>query len=273
MMSKTTGILVCAALCLALSAATSAKAGASFSNTLTGFTGDSSQGATQSALAAAGFEVDSTSSAAAAAFSSSGAAFGTTTAGDNGRNYLRTIDDYGLAPFQAFVTFESSDLGVKQGFFGVGRGQIALFGVPDWSTQFASSFTQPENGKLTIFVTNNDVHNNFGDSATAAGLGGGVHRLRMTLDSAGQMLEYAIDVNYLGGAFVADGANAVSIGSLYGPTGWPGERSQIYIGGDDGIVFRDFAVTVVPEPAAMTLLAIGSVTALRRRRRGGVFAV
>jgi hypothetical protein len=78
----------------------------------------------------------------------------------------------------------------------------------------------------------------------------------MTLDNVAQTLEFAIDMNYAGGSFVADGAQSVSVSSLYGATGWPDERSQIYFGGDDGVLFRDFAVNVIPEPASAALIAI-----------------
>jgi hypothetical protein len=153
----------------------------------------------------------------------------------------------------------------------MGSGDTALFGVPDWSTQFASTFVQPEvsggNGAFTTFRTQNDA-NQFVNNPLLA-YGPGTHRFRMTFDSVARTMIYAIDLSYAGGAFAADfTAPAVDLNHIdcptgcgnpempisadfFGPDGWPGEPSRLYFGGDDEVVFKDFSVTVSAPPAVL----------------------
>jgi hypothetical protein len=247
--------------------AAGAHAATSFSNSLTGFSGDTSQASTQAALAAAGLEADSLATGPAVTFSASGAKFGSAAAGDAGRNYIRTLEnDYATTSFEAFITIEAPALDTptddQASFFGLGRGQIALFCFPDWSTHFSSVFGLTEPGKLTTFRTQDDV-NAFSD--TAGAIGNGTHRFRFVFDSAAQTATFSLDLNYAGGPFTADvTALPVNVSTLYSGTGWPGEPSHMYFGGDDGVVFRDLVVRVIPEPSSLALLLIAA-TALTRR--------
>ena len=135
--------------------------------------------------------------------------FGTLFGGDGGRNYMRTVaSDYATVPFVAEITLDVTGpvLSNQQAFFGLGRGDTALFGVPDWSTQNASTWVQPEisggNPLFTTFRSNNDANQfvNF----PAAGYASGTHRMRMTFDPVAKTMIYAIDFNYAGGPFTAD---------------------------------------------------------------------
>jgi hypothetical protein len=150
----------------------------------------------------------------------------------------------------------------------MGSGDIALFGVPDWSTLNASTLMQPEisggNPFLTTMRTQNDANNwvNF----PAPGYASGTHRLRMTFDPAAKTMVYAMDMNYAGGPFVADitaptvdlnhidcpsgcGNPAQPISAdFFAPDGWPTEPSRIYFGGDDEVTYKDFSVTVSALP-------------------------
>jgi hypothetical protein len=201
-----------------------------------------------------------------------GAHFGTVTAGDGGRSYVRTIDsDYATASFVAGITFTTTS-DEQQVFFGLGTGDVALFGTPDWSTLFSSASFWPEinNGKITRFKTANDV-NVFADTLVP-GIAHGTHRLEMTFDATTQFLQVAIDLNYAGGPFVADTVTSnfpIATANLFAADGWPTEPSRIFFGGDDGAVLRDLNITVVPEPASMVLVASGAMalTAIRRRKR------
>jgi hypothetical protein len=251
-------------------------AATSFSNSLTGFTGDSTMPATQAAVSAAGFNFFSTAGLAedftsdpTVTFDANGARFGVLFAGDGGRNYMRTNDsDYATVSFVAEISLtvgaNGATLGNQQPFFGMGSGDTALFGVPDWSTQFASTFVQPEiaggNPAFTTFRTQNDANQFVNNPFT--GYGPGTHRMRMTFDSSAKTMIYAIDLHYAGGAFAADyTAPAVDLNHIdcptgcgnpempisadfFGPDGWPGEPSRIYFGGDDEVAFKDFSVTV-----------------------------
>src|SRR5262245_36480942 len=184
-----------------------ASAASSLSNSLTGFTGDSTQAGTQAAVGAAGFNFFSTAGLApdftsdpTVTFDTNGAHFGTLFAGDGGRNYMRTNDsDYATVSFVAEITVTVGAGGIlvsnQQPFFGMGSGDTALFGVPDWSTQFASTFVQPEiNGSgdafFTTFRTQNDANAWVNNPAT--GYSAGTHRLRMTFNSVARTMTYAI---------------------------------------------------------------------------------
>jgi hypothetical protein len=253
-----------------------AHAATSFSNSLRGFTGDSTQAATQQAVAQAGFDFYSTDgfnleqlTDPTVTFDAAGAHFGLHFfqeggGGDNGRNYMRTLEsDYATVNFVAEITIEG-DLGaagpVASAFFGLGSGDTALFGVPDWSTFNSSTFMTPEPGFVKTWKSANDV-NQWSDNDPVPGLGGpGVRRLRMSYNAASRTIVYSIDDNYAGGAFAADytapvvDLNSVSCpegcgggteASLYDEfDGWPVEFSKIYFGGDDQMTFRDFSVTV-----------------------------
>jgi hypothetical protein len=255
----------------ALAMGSAADAASSLANSLTGFAGDSSQPATQAALAAAGLNVSSTDAEPSITFDLDGAHFGLATAGDAGRNYVRTSDsDYATLGFIAEITIEttSDDQAV---FIGLGAGETALFGTPDWSTQFSSAsfWLEFTNDKFTRFRTANDV-NAFGDTLVTGGLDPGLHRFRMTFDPASNSLLGEIDKNYAGGPFFADAVTSnfpINTSSLFGADGWPGEPSRIFFGGDDGAIFRDLSITVIPEPGTAVLMLGGFVALAGRRCR------
>ena len=138
---------------LLLSTSAAAYAASPYTNTLTGFTGDTIEPATQAALAAAGLEADDLTLDHLVSFGASGTTFGLLNPGDFGRNYLRTIEnDYATVSFAAFITIDAPGLNEnnhdiprgQQSFFGLGRGQFGTFGVPDWGQGFASVFWCPK---------------------------------------------------------------------------------------------------------------------------------
>jgi hypothetical protein len=267
-----------------LSLALVADAASSLSNSLTGFTGNSTQPGTQAAVGGAGLNFFSTTgfndngtpadtsddSNDTVVFDAGGAHFGTLFAGDGGRNYMRTNDsDYATVPFTAEITFDATD--DRAVFFGIGAGDRALFGTPDWSTLFSSASFWPEtaNDKFVRFRTFNDM-NAFADTSVP-GFDAGTHRFRMTYNQAINQLLGEIDVNYAGGPFVADATLLnfpISTASLFGPDGWPSEPSRIFFGGDDGVVFRDLSIMIIPEPSAGAILLIGVAVMTCRGRTG-----
>src|SRR5690606_38418599 len=129
--------------------------------------------ATQAAMEAAGFTFFSTeglndefTSDPTVVVDGNGATFGALFGGDGGRNYIRTVQsDYATVSFVAEISVTYGVGAVfsnQQAFFGMGSGDTALFGVPDWSTLFASTWVQPEdsggNPLLTTFRTQNDAN-------------------------------------------------------------------------------------------------------------------
>jgi hypothetical protein len=197
-------------------------------------------------------------------YDAAGAHFGTGIAGDGGRSYQRTmIRGFANVSFVAEITFETTtdDQAV---FIGLGAGDMALFGTPDWSTQFSSAsfWAETANDKFVRFRTANDV-NTFGDTPVTGGLDPGTHRFRMTFDKSTAQLLGEIDKNYAGGPFVADAVTSnfpIVTTSLYGPDGWPTEPSRIFFGGDDGATFRDLSINYVPEPATAAILLLSFAT-------------
>lgn len=264
-------------LATGLLAGTSSFAASSITNSLKGFTGNSTLPATQAAVNAAGFDFFSIDGLAedftsnpTVSFDAAGAHFGQQYAldgggGDGGRNYMRTLEsDYAAVSFIAEITFEA-DLGVPgaapmQIFFGMGSGDTALYGVPDWSTQYSSTFVTPESGFLKSWKSANDINQWIDNDPVPALTGAGTHRLRMNYNATTRTIVYSIDMNYVGGAFAADYSappmdlNAVNCpegcgggtdGTLYDESdGWPTEPSRIFFGGDDQAIIRDFSVLV-----------------------------
>jgi hypothetical protein len=209
-------------------------------------------------------------------YDASGAHFGTGAPGDDGRTYQRT-NARNFAQVQSFtaeITFEITNAD-QEVFIGLGAGDKALFGTPDWSTQLSSASFWPEfeNDKFVRFRTANDI-NVFADSIVA-GFEAGVHRFRMTYNKSVSQLLGEIDVNYAGGPFVADVVSSnfpIVTTSLNGPDGWVkgllSEPARIFFGGDDGATFRDLSVTVVPEPATGLIVLMGmTIVSFRRTFR------
>jgi hypothetical protein len=239
--------------------APAASAATNLTNSLTGFTANSTQAATQTALAAAGLGVTSTlgfheDPEAQAVFDptiqfdANGANFGGLLAGDGGRNFIRTAEaDYANVSFVAEVTWVTTDMLSQAGYFGLGSADYGSFRIADWGTPnsaiqlFLEVPTEPE-----VFVLKNDNTTATFDAGTAApGLVSGTNRLRMSYDWFQKKATFAVDVAYAGGAFVADVTTpAVNVSDLYGPDGWPTEPARVYFGGDDGTTFKDLQITV-----------------------------
>jgi hypothetical protein len=249
-------------LLLLFGTASGALAATNVTNSLTGFTGNSTQAATQTALAAAGFTVSSTEGNAGTydptiTFDASGAHFGTGFTGDGGRNYMRTNDsDYAKVNFTAQVTMVVPDIDAQDAYVGLGPGDINpdFFRTPDIFTNNSSVMYWGEN---EIATPNIEVLNNAnGQSRSvfinpATGLGNGTHRMQLAYDRFQKLATFSFDLNYAGGPFTPDYTTSISTASLYSPDGWPTEPSRVFFGGDDGIVFKDFNVQVSTTPITL----------------------
>jgi hypothetical protein len=240
-----------------------AMAASSFTNSLTGFTGNSTQTATQTAVAAAGFNFSATQGSfedppgtfldPTIEFAATGAQFGNLIASDGGRNYMRTNDtDYANVSFVAEVTWITSDIASQASYFGLGSAEFGSFRIADWGTAFSAAqlfqeinLTTPE----VFTLKNRNTLVLFDEGTDAPGLDTGTNRLRLTYDWFRKTADFAIDVNYAGGEFVADvTVPTVNTLNLYGADGWPTEPGRIYFGGDDGGIYKDFQVTVSSTP-------------------------
>lgn len=204
----------------------------SIANPLTGFSGNSTQASTQGAVGSAGFNFFSTAglndpdftSDPTVVFDTNGATFGSLFGGDGGRNYVRTIEsDYVTTSFVAEVTFVTTNLAGQDAFIGMGSGDTALFGWPDWSTQLSSVIFTPEItdsgvAQFTTMFTTNDTPV-FANTA-APSLMSGTNRIRMTYDVTNQSVVFAMDYDYTGGPFVQDqAAPTLQVNTLFADSG------------------------------------------------------
>ncbi len=250
------------------------------SDALTGFTGNSTQLATQTALGGVGLEFSSTMGLfedppgsgtffdPTIQFDSSGANYGALAGGDNGRNYIRTIDeDYANVSFTAEVTWTTLDMFSQAGYFGLGAAEFGSFRIADWGTPFSGVQLFLEVDPINPFVFTAKNKNGFNDfdngtEAPPFASGAGTHRLRLSYDWFQKKATFSIDADYAGGAFVADvTAPAVSTLDLYGSDGWPTEPGRVYFGGDDGTNYKNLQITVsTPSMRLGDLTADGNIT-------------
>lgn len=264
-MTRATTVLGAGLAAAILAAGGASRAATSVSNSFTGFTGNSTQGATQTAISTAGFNIATLTGAGPGEppvdpidptiqFGPSGATFGNLILRDGGRNYIRTNDsDYAFASFTAAVTIVANDINEQDIYFGLGAGdpQPTYFRIADFSTQKSSVqfFGESEN------IGNTDPPPNLEVSRTADNvikvsdtnfpdLDQGTHRIQISLDRFARKFTVAFDLNY-NGTFAADvTTQAMDVSDLYGPTGWQYEPSRIFFGGDDGMIVKDFQVNV-----------------------------
>lgn len=239
----------------------SARGADTITNSLTGFTGNSSVPATQTALAAANLEVsDLETTAALVNFGAQGVTFGNSQPVNEGRNYIRTVDDdYANFSFVAEITMVANNIDENNGYFGFGAGIPALpitlgYRTPDWTTPNSSVMYWGENSlEFPTFQTNvndnttpaNDTGRGTFTSTDAPGQGNGSHRIQIAYDWFAKKATISLDINYAGGPFTADlTAPIINTLPLYGPDGWPTEPARVYFGGDRDVIFKDLSIQV-----------------------------
>ena len=181
---------------------------------------------------------------------------------------IQTVDhDWNTNDFIMEVSWDyaaGSDPGFESVFIGIGDasssgspyGTSIAYGVQITRTEM---YEYISTGSAAIYV---------GDGITAmSDISAGVTRLRAT--RVGEDITWELDAGY-NGTFAADYTRTnTNISGLFNNDG---TNSHLFFGAgkkwfDPGLVsFDDLAITAVPEPATMALLAIGGVMALRRKR-------
>ena len=199
-------------------------------------------------------------------FDTSGATFGVGQGGDDGRNLIRTIEaDYNTVSFDAYVTAVSFDGTDQTVFLGLGAGHRGDWGVPEIDNSGDGNggdgtFIEVSGATFSSWIVDNGNFDWGASIVEGAGPGAGTHRFKMAYNAGAQTVVFSYDANYDGTFAVDLSLPAVDVSGLF----TDGEASKIYFGADDGGLLKDF--TVVPEPATMTLLGLGVLGLIKRRR-------
>lgn len=228
----------------------------------------------------AGFSLASGSSGQTPTYTASGIEFAGN--GDGARNYVRTDDtDYHLVGMTAFLTVQTQ-LGKSfdddsQLFFGLGTGVIGQYGVPDRQETDGMYLNLNNSGGLAAIQMTPAGRSELEvlDYISAADQTQvTVTAVRMIYDLAGGTIQYDVDFDYAGdGTYVAFSADQ-SIGPVDIPaatiTAWNGgSPSSIVFGGDSDdnsrLVVRN--LLVIPEPATLGVIGLGSMAMVLKRRR------
>jgi len=160
--------------------------------------------------------------------------------GEFNRQYIRTVDsDYANYDFTCEATVTTT---------GLSNWSIAYLGMGPTGIDELNSGEPQSYPRLDANVWNSIDSLYLRDGAVFSGVGNvpvsdGTHRLRMTWDAATQQAEFAIDVDYAGGAFEFDYAIARD-GS---DNGFDVTNSNLHFGGGNGLVFDDVSVSIAPD--------------------------
>jgi hypothetical protein len=204
--------------------------------------------------------------ASSVAFTSSGASFnGLGMIGNaEGRAYIRTIYSNMLSSgFVAEITMS----------FAANQPSIAWYGIGADSVN-SSFYNEPTGASMMIVPHTNtggelDGRIQYGDRSNSINQDGGIfhnasslaYKMRLTWDIDTSFALFEVDTNYTGGEFIADTSKTI----FGGDNGFNSTNSRLFFGGSDGVTFKD--LSIVPEPSALSLLAVGLGVVLRRRRR------
>ena len=198
-------------------------------------------------------------------FSSSGVTFnGAGMIGNaEGRAFIRTKgSNYLSKSFVAEISMNFDPTKPNISWFGVGGNSLdqVYYYEPDGPCLQIAPHTA-SGGELDGRISYNDK-NSLGvrDGGIFFNVTSTNYKMRITWDAVSGYAIFEVDSNYLGGSFVADATR-----SLFGlDNGFNEFNSRLFFGGSDGVSFKDFSI--VPEPSALSLLAVGLGVVLRRRR-------
>lgn len=222
----------------------------SLTDDLKSYTGDSSLIETRHELLRADLEVASVESDTLIAFDDSGAAFGTASAGDGGRNIIRTVaSDYADGSFEFYATASGFSAAGENIFVGIGAGDLGAYGVPDWSpngeTTNASIIIQVQESEIGVWSQATNTVNNW--DYTDVGLiglsSGTVQRIKVEYDASTQEATIRLDEDFDGVTFTED----TVLGPFAAPD-FPASSSRVYISGDDGIILSDLDILGTSAP-------------------------
>ena len=205
--------------------------------------------------------------ASAVIFSSNGLAFnGAGMIGNSeGRAYVRTKKTDMLSnSFVAEITMSFVPGQQSSAWYGIGADSIntSFYNEPAGAAMQIAPHTAT-GGEFDGRIAYGDVDaNRVGDGGRFFYVNSTVYKMRITWNSINSTALFEVDSNYAGSEFVSD----ASISFFGGDNGFNASNSRLFFGGSDGVTFKD--LNVVPEPSALSLIAVGlGGLALIRRRR------
>ena len=245
---------------------TMAPASGSFTNILTGFTGNSDDMDVVFQLEKAGLETGSVNADATIDFDGSGATFGDGS-GFAGRDLLKTIaTGYQNVSFEAYATLTFAGQSDLSGFLGMGQGiqtgvpdnysvpELNLGGVNGVVAQFKDTTAGDiPNSQLFRIIDGNPADNG-GTNIVSAPIGSiETIRARLIYDAVAETVNVAYTKNYTGGAFVADQDMGTVSTSLTDTNAvaysmWDDAPVRVYVGGGEGTIVSDFEIVVTSAP-------------------------
>lgn len=212
----------------------------------------------------------------------------------NRRSYVGTVgSDYGTSTnnWIARIEVQNSGFSGAQLFFGLGTGTTVDFDDPIYGTPQGTTSTEP----VSFIMMYDPSYNNGGDRSvgtvrkqssegywagevnltdaqfdTVVGTTGGpaaaaFYRYSMAYDYLAQTLTFDVDqISAFGGSVTSSAAGNVRVVDL-NLMGYNETNGKIFFGGNNS-TFDNLSVTVIPEPSAALLGALGMLALLRRRR-------
>jgi len=221
------------------------------------------------------------SGASQVAFTSSGVSFnGTCHVEYNaGRAYLRTKSSNLLN--QSFIAEVTMNFGKNKDEYGQLIQHIALFGIGGSGVN-TTSYNEPLDPTMKIMphtylpshpdwdgrIGMRDVAEDGSGTPWSIWAGNnqeGIYRLRLTYEQNIRSVLFEVDWNYDGQNFTSDSSIYMDASdNIQNSTNFL--SSKLFFGGSDGVTFSD--LSLVPEPSALSLLAVGlGGLAMMRRRR------
>jgi hypothetical protein len=166
-------------------------------------------------------------------FDTVGAHFGTVYAGDEGRNYIRTLEtDHASASFDAYITVINYTDG-QNVFIGMGAGDYGQYMCPDWLNE-PTVWAELMEGAVNVLIwdgTNEDFLKPGGKVPASS-----TYLMRLSYDVDAQTIIFYTDADNDG--TWDDISKECDVAGIFGE----GDQSRIYVGTDDGGTLINFEV-------------------------------